>query len=86
MLMLQRSYDLGPNSSGRVYGESGSTANTLAEFSINSWNGLDFYDLSVIDGYNLPMQVRNISVNKSLQLVRYVVVKRETSITHKLSI
>lgn len=31
---------------------------TLAEFSFNSWNGLDFYDLSVINGFNVPMQIR----------------------------
>ncbi|TKR89804.1 hypothetical protein L596_013851 [Steinernema carpocapsae] len=31
---------------------------TLAEFSWNSWNGLDFYDLSVIVGYDIAMQIR----------------------------
>uniref|UniRef100_A0A914PQE4 Thaumatin-like protein n=1 Tax=Panagrolaimus davidi TaxID=227884 RepID=A0A914PQE4_9BILA len=30
---------------------------TLAEFSFNSWNGMDFYDLSVIVGYDVPMQI-----------------------------
>ena len=59
MNILQRSFNLDPGASGRVYGDSGTTANTLAEFSINSWNNMDFYDLSVIDGYNLPMKGRN---------------------------
>ncbi|KAJ9589771.1 hypothetical protein L9F63_027968, partial [Diploptera punctata] len=53
-----RTYGLGAGASGRVFGHSGDSGNpTLAEFSINSWNGLDFYDLSVIDGYNLPMKI-----------------------------
>ncbi|GMS86008.1 hypothetical protein PENTCL1PPCAC_8183, partial [Pristionchus entomophagus] len=30
---------------------------TLAEFSFNSFSGLDFYDLSVIVGYDTPMQI-----------------------------
>ena len=30
---------------------------TLAEFSFNSWQGMDFYDLSVIVGYDTPMQI-----------------------------
>ncbi|GMR30174.1 hypothetical protein PMAYCL1PPCAC_00369, partial [Pristionchus mayeri] len=30
---------------------------TLAEFSFNSWNGLDFYDLSVVVGYDTPMRI-----------------------------
>ncbi|OQV24141.1 hypothetical protein BV898_02091 [Hypsibius exemplaris] len=30
---------------------------TLAEFTFNGWNGLDFYNLSLVDGYNLPMQI-----------------------------
>lgn len=29
---------------------------TLAEFTLNS-NGLDFYDVSLVDGYNLPMSI-----------------------------
>lgn len=31
---------------------------TLAEFSFNSWNNQDFYDLSVIVGYDTAMQIR----------------------------
>ncbi|XP_076887776.1 thaumatin-like protein 1b [Bidens hawaiensis] len=30
---------------------------TLAEFTLNGANGLDFYDVSLVDGYNLPMVV-----------------------------
>jgi len=31
---------------------------TLAEFEFNSWNGLDFYDISIIVGYDTPMQIQ----------------------------
>ncbi|XP_074376061.1 thaumatin-like protein 1b [Apium graveolens] len=30
---------------------------TLAEFTLNGANGLDFYDVSLVDGYNLPMTI-----------------------------
>lgn len=30
---------------------------TLAEFTLDGANGLDFYDVSLVDGYNLPMWV-----------------------------
>ncbi|XP_065855171.1 thaumatin-like protein 1 [Euphorbia lathyris] len=30
---------------------------TLAEFTLNGANGLDFYDVSLVDGYNLPMLI-----------------------------
>lgn len=30
---------------------------TLAEFTLNGAEGLDFYDVSLVDGYNLPMAV-----------------------------
>ncbi|KAI3428937.1 uncharacterized protein J3R85_008961, partial [Psidium guajava] len=30
---------------------------TLAEFTLNGAGGLDFYDVSLVDGYNLPMAV-----------------------------
>ena len=35
---------------------SGAPPTTLAEFSLNQPNNLDFYDISVIDGFNVPMQ------------------------------
>ena len=56
--------NLGPGQScSRGYGSNGMNfkngwgEKTLAEFSFNSWNGLDFYDLSVIVGYDTPMQI-----------------------------
>jgi len=30
---------------------------TLAEFNLNSWRNLDFYDMSMVDGSNLPMYI-----------------------------
>jgi hypothetical protein len=30
---------------------------TLAEFNLNSWQNLDFYDVSMVDGANLPMYI-----------------------------
>ncbi|BCJ43215.1 hypothetical protein GCM10010168_00430 [Actinoplanes ianthinogenes] len=30
---------------------------TLAEFALDAWNGLDFYDVSMVDGSNLPMWI-----------------------------
>lgn len=30
---------------------------TLAEFNLNAWDGLDFYDVSLVDGSNLPMYI-----------------------------
>ncbi|MCI83280.1 thaumatin-like protein, partial [Trifolium medium] len=28
---------------------------TLAEFTLNGSNNLDYYDISIIDGFNIPM-------------------------------
>ncbi|KZV40969.1 hypothetical protein F511_25694 [Dorcoceras hygrometricum] len=33
----------------------GTPPNTLAEFSLNQFNNMDFFDLSLIDGFNVPM-------------------------------
>lgn len=33
----------------------GSAPNTLAEFGLNQWNNLDFFDISLVDGFNVPM-------------------------------
>ncbi|KAK9681353.1 hypothetical protein K7432_015659 [Basidiobolus ranarum] len=30
---------------------------SLAEFKFNGWNNLDFYDISLVDGYNLPLSI-----------------------------
>ncbi|KAI0256168.1 thaumatin-like protein [Lactifluus subvellereus] len=32
---------------------------TIAEFTLDAAQGLDFYDVSLVDGYNLPMRVEN---------------------------
>ncbi|XVF52847.1 hypothetical protein PTKIN_Ptkin05aG0051400 [Pterospermum kingtungense] len=31
------------------------TPNTLAEFALNQFNNLDFFDISLVDGFNVPM-------------------------------
>ncbi|CAO2831312.1 unnamed protein product [Amaranthus hypochondriacus] len=33
---------------------------TLVEFTLNGSDGLDFYDVSLVDGYNLPLMVRPV--------------------------
>ncbi|KAM3310290.1 hypothetical protein ACQJBY_031153 [Aegilops geniculata] len=33
----------------------GQAPNTLAEFGLNGFNNLDFFDISLIDGFNVPM-------------------------------
>ncbi|XP_047328779.1 thaumatin-like protein 1b [Impatiens glandulifera] len=45
--------------SGKVECSGGGAATpaTLAEFTLNGDNGMDFYDVSLVDGYNLPMLV-----------------------------
>ncbi|KAJ1406043.1 Thaumatin, conserved site [Sesbania bispinosa] len=35
---------------------SGRPPTTLAEFTLNGGNNLDYYDISVIDGFNVPME------------------------------
>ena len=32
----------------------GEFPSTLAEFNLNAWNGMDFYDVSLVEGNNLP--------------------------------
>jgi hypothetical protein len=41
---------------GRTWGQFPST---LAEFNLNAWDGMDFYDVSLVEGNNLPMWVNN---------------------------
>ncbi|XP_043712205.1 pathogenesis-related protein 5-like [Telopea speciosissima] len=44
--------------SGKIECAGGATPPaTLAEFTLNGGGGLDFYDVSLVDGYNLPMLV-----------------------------
>ncbi|XP_024031189.1 thaumatin-like protein 1 [Morus notabilis] len=33
----------------------GTPPNTLAEYALNQYNNLDFYDISLVDGFNIPM-------------------------------
>ncbi|XP_042511946.1 protein P21-like [Macadamia integrifolia] len=33
----------------------GAAPNTLAEYGLNGYNNLDFYDISLVDGFNIPM-------------------------------
>jgi hypothetical protein len=60
------------NSSGNGHCETGDCAGhfqcgtnwgavpaTLAEYNLNSYAGLDFYDVSLVDGANLPMWINN---------------------------
>ena len=37
---------------------------TLAEYDMNAWDGLDFYDVSMVDGSNLPMYI-NITAGET---------------------
>ena len=30
---------------------------SLAEFALSGWNGLDFYDISLVDGFSLPIKI-----------------------------
>jgi hypothetical protein len=39
----------------------GSIPATLAEYNLNSFDGLDFYDVSMVDGSNLPMWINTTS-------------------------
>ncbi|MFE5036381.1 thaumatin family protein [Streptomyces sp. NPDC056683] len=41
---------------GSTWGEFPST---LAEFNLNAWNGMDFYDVSLVEGNNLPMWINS---------------------------
>lgn len=34
----------------------GTPPNTLAEYALNQYNNLDFFDISLVDGFNVPME------------------------------
>ncbi|XP_062146494.1 thaumatin-like protein [Alnus glutinosa] len=34
----------------------GNAPNTLAEYALNQYNNMDFYDISLVEGYNVPME------------------------------
>jgi hypothetical protein len=42
----------------------GSLPATLAEYNLNAWSGLDFYDVSMVDGSNLPMWINHTGGTK----------------------
>lgn len=64
------------NAAGRGHCETGDCAGrfqcgqygvipaTLAEFNLNSWQNLDFYDVSMVDGSNVPMWI-NIAAGRT---------------------
>jgi hypothetical protein len=64
------------NTAGRGHCETGDCAGrfqcgqygvipaTLAEFNLNSWQNLDFYDVSMVDGSNVPMWI-NIAAGRT---------------------
>jgi len=39
-------------------GNAGAMGPTLAEFTLNAYMGADFYDVSMVDGYNVDIQIR----------------------------
>ena len=41
---------------------------TLAEYDLDAWRGLDFYDVSMVDGSNLPMYI-NVTKGKAAKKV-----------------
>ncbi|CAD5168935.1 unnamed protein product [Musa acuminata subsp. malaccensis] len=43
----------------------GSPPNTLAEFALNQFDNLDFLDVSLVDGFNVPMEFSPITGNCS---------------------
>ncbi|XP_047149715.1 PR5-like receptor kinase [Vigna umbellata] len=57
------SYATGDCSSGKIAcnGSGGSPPNTLVEFSLDGFNDIDFHDVSLVDGFNLPLIVVPIS-------------------------
>ncbi|CAL9172569.1 unnamed protein product, partial [Musa hybrid cultivar] len=43
----------------------GSPPNTLAEFAVNQFNNIDYFDVSLVDGFNVPMEFSPITGNCS---------------------
>jgi Thaumatin family len=46
----------------------GTIPTTLAEYNLDAWRGLDFYDVSMVDGSNLPMYI-NVTKGKAAKKV-----------------
>uniref|UniRef100_A0A1S3XXU2 Osmotin-like protein OSM34 n=1 Tax=Nicotiana tabacum TaxID=4097 RepID=A0A1S3XXU2_TOBAC len=44
------------------------TSDTLAEYSLKQFNNLDFYDISLVDGFNVPMEFSPTSGNCSVRI------------------
>jgi hypothetical protein len=44
---------------------------TLSEWTLKGAGGLDFYDLSLVDGYNVPMVLQNVNGTKSGNGTKY---------------
>ncbi|KAL2348063.1 hypothetical protein Fmac_002063 [Flemingia macrophylla] len=40
-----------------VCNKTGTPPNTVVEFAMNQYNNLDFYDITLLDGFNIPVQV-----------------------------
>uniref|UniRef100_A0A6N2MDC7 Thaumatin-like protein n=1 Tax=Salix viminalis TaxID=40686 RepID=A0A6N2MDC7_SALVM len=39
----------------------GQPPNTLVEYALNQFNNIDFYDISLVDGFNVPMDLSPVS-------------------------
>ncbi|KAE9552436.1 hypothetical protein FO519_004344 [Halicephalobus sp. NKZ332] len=48
----------GCGNSEHCNGRWGEVGVTLAEFGLGQWNGLDFYDVSLVDGFNVQVQIK----------------------------
>jgi hypothetical protein len=62
-----QSYVLTNFTSGRLWAETNCNGGqcdpgpyTLAEFTLSGFQNLDFYDLSLVDGFNVPMSIRPV--------------------------
>lgn len=43
--------------------DNGTPPNTLAEYALNQFNNLDFLDISLVDGFNVPMEFSSASAD-----------------------
>nr|XP_016449007.1 PREDICTED: thaumatin-like protein [Nicotiana tabacum] len=46
----------------------GTPPNTVAEYSLNQFDNLDFFDISLVDGFNVPMEFSPTSGNCSVRI------------------
>ena len=54
--VLSQSVDIGANDNWAGNFNCGGPS-SLAEFSLTGWNGQDFYDISLVDGFSLAIQI-----------------------------